>query len=88
MEYQKIINFLDNTSDQPSKFTTKDWVEINDESRGAYNTNGQIKVKTTMLKSRLCDYSDAYILDKEIMTVNNTTAADADANNIDKKVKK
>ena len=88
MEYQKIINFLDNTSDQPSKFTTKDWVEINDESRGAYNTNGQIKVKTTMLKSRLCDYSDAYILDKEIMTVNNTAAADADANNIDKKVKK
>ena len=40
----------------------KHWVEINDESRGAYNPNGQIKFKTTMLKSSLCDYSDAYIL--------------------------
>ena len=39
-------------------------VEINDESRGAYNVNSQIKFKTTMLKSSLCDYSDAYILVK------------------------
>ena len=59
MEYQKIINLLDNKSNQPSKFRTRNWVEINDESRGAYNTNTQIKFKTAMLKSSLWDFSDA-----------------------------
>ena len=44
-------------------------MEINDESRGAYNVNSQIKFKTTMLKSNLCDYSDAYILVKGTMTI-------------------
>ena len=44
MEYQKIINLLDNTSNQPSKFRTKNWVEINDESRRTYNTYSKIKV--------------------------------------------
>ena len=44
MEYQKIINLLDNTSNQPSTLRTKNWVEINDESRGTYNTNSQIKL--------------------------------------------
>ena len=39
MEYQKIRNLLDNTSNQPSKFRTKTWIEINDESRGRYNGN-------------------------------------------------
>ena len=58
MEYQKIINLLDNISKQPCKFRRKNWVEINDESRGAYNTNSQTKFKTTMLKSSLRDYSD------------------------------
>ena len=43
MEYQKIINLLDNASDQPSKFRIKNWVEINDESKGAYIVNSQIK---------------------------------------------
>ena len=77
MEYQKIMNLLDNASNQPSKFRTKNWVEINDESRGGYNVNGQIKFKTTMLKSSLCDYSDAYILVKRTITVNNTGTAAA-----------
>ena len=86
MEYQKIINLLDNASNQPSKFRTKNWVEISDESRGTYNTNTRIKSKTTMLKSSLCNYSDAYILVKGKITVNNTAAADADANNTNKKV--
>ena len=63
MEYQKIANLLDNASNQPSKFRTKNWVEINDESRRTYTGNG-IKFKTTMLKSNLCDYADAYILVK------------------------
>ena len=85
MEYQKIINLLDNASNQPPKFRTKKLVEINDESRETYNTNSQIKFKTAMLKSSLCDYSDAYILAEGTITVPNTAAADADANNTYKK---
>ena len=76
MEYQKIANLIDGTSNQPSKFRTKNWVEINDESRGTYNADSQIKFKTTMLKSSLCDYSDAYILVKRTITI---TGAGADA---------
>ena len=86
MEYQKVINLLDNTSNQPSKFRRKNWVETNDESRGTYNANSQIKFKTTILKSSLCDYSDAYILVQETIAVQNTAAADADASNVNKKV--
>ena len=56
MEYRKIINLLDNTSNQPSKFKTKNWVEINDESRGTYNKDNKIKLKTSMLRSSLCNY--------------------------------
>ena len=43
MEYQIIANLIDDTSNQPSKFRTKNWVEINDESRGRYDANSQIK---------------------------------------------
>ena len=86
MEYQKKVNLIDDISNQPSKFRTKNWVEINDESRGTYNVNSQIKFKTTMLKSSLCDYSDAYIIVKGTITVNNTDAASAAANNTNKKV--
>ena len=87
IEYQKIANLIDdNTLNQPSIFRTKNWIEINDESRGAYNVNSQIKFKTTMLKSSLCDYSDAYILVKGTITVNNTAAAGAAVNNTNKKV--
>ena len=69
MEYQKIANLLDNASNQPSKFRTKNWVEINDESRGVYTTGSDIKFKTTMLRSSLCDYADAYILVKGTITI-------------------
>ena len=69
MEYQKIANLIDETSNQQSKFRTKNWVEINDESRGTCNVNSQIKLKTTMLKSSLWDYSDAYILVKGRITI-------------------
>ena len=87
MEYQKIANLIDdNTLNQPSKFRTRNWIEINDESRGAYNVNSQIKFKTTMLKSSLYDYSDAYILVKGTISINNTAAQGAAANNTDKKV--
>ena len=86
MEYQKIANLIDDASNQPSKFKTKNWFEINDEPRGTYNINSQIKFKTTMPKSSLCDYSAAYIPVKGTITVNNTAAADSDANNTNKKV--
>ena len=65
MEHQKIANLIDDASNQHSKFSTKNWVEINHESRGTYNVNNQIKFKSTMLKSSLCDYSNVYILVKE-----------------------
>ena len=55
MEYQKIINLSDNTPNQPTKFRTKNLVEINDDLRRTYNANSQIKFKTSMLRSRLCD---------------------------------
>ena len=54
-------------TNQPSKFRTKNWVEINDDLRGTYNTNNQIKFKDSMLKSGLCDHSDADILTKGTM---------------------
>ena len=56
IEHQEIINLLDNQTTQPSKFRIKKWVEINDDSRRTYSTNSQIKFKTPMLKSNLCDY--------------------------------
>ena len=78
MEYQNIANLIDdNTLNQPSKFRKRNWVEINDESRGANNVNSQIKFKTTMLKSSLCDYSDAYILVKGTITIAEAAANDA-----------
>ena len=87
MEYQKIANLLDDaSSNQPSKFKTKNWVEVNDESRGTYNVNSQIKFKTTMLKSSLCDYSDAYIHVKGTITVDNSAVAPAAASNANRNV--
>ena len=86
MEYQKIANLIDDTPNQPSKFRTRNWVEINDESRGAYNVNSQIKFKTTMLKSSFCDYSDAYILVKGTITINGR-GADAAARQADERDK-
>ena len=86
MEYQKIADLLDTGSNQLSKFRTRNWVEINDETRGTYFPKKQIKFKTSMLRSSLCDYGDAYILVKGNVTVNNTAAAGADADNTNKKV--
>ena len=90
MEYQKIANLLDkevalNGSDKPSKFRTRNWVEKNDEIRGAYSPNKQIRFKAAMLRFSLWDYSDTCILVKGNISVNNTTAAAAGANNTNKK---
>ena len=73
IEYQKIANLLDNSSKQPSKFRTRNWVEIKDESRTTY-TGNSIKFKTTMLRSMY--YVDAYILVNGRITI---TGAEADA---------
>ena len=66
----------DSASNQPSKFRTRNWVKINDESRGTY-TGNDIRFKTTMLRSNLCDYTDAYILVKGTVTI--TGAGNDDA---------
>ena len=70
MEHQKIVNLL-NESGQSSKFRTRNWVEINDESRGNY-ANSNVKFKTTMLRSNLCDYADSSILVKGTITITAT----------------
>ena len=87
MEHQKISNMLNDASNQPSKFRTRNWVEINDEAGCIYSPNKQINFKTSMLRSILCDYGDVYILIKGNLTVNNTAEAGAAADNTNKKVK-
>ena len=82
MDYQKIVNLLDDTTNQTSKFRTRNWVEINDESPEKHD-NSNIKFKMSTIKSNLCDYSDAYIPVKGTMTIPNTVAA---VNNTNKKV--
>ena len=78
MEYQKILNLLNDSPNQPSKFRTRNWVEIYDESRVSYgddninndnnnnneddDKNNNIKFKTSMKRSSLCDYNDGDIL--------------------------
>ena len=68
MEYQKIANLLDSASNQPSKFRTRNWVEINDESRGTYTSNN-IKFKTTMLRYNLRELKQ--LLVQEMMMLRN-----------------
>ena len=76
----KLINFLGNTPYRSCRLTTKIWVETNDDAPGTYNTNSQTKLKTSMLKSILCSYSDAYILVKGMIKVRNTAGAGQSAN--------
>ena len=71
MEFQKIANFLDTTSDDKCspKFVTKKWIEVYDQSGGNYNVNKEFRIKVSMLRSDLCDYSDAYIVVNGNITV-------------------
>ena len=72
MEYQKIINLLDTAPDNVSRFITKKLIKVHDQSGNAehiYKPSKQIKFKTSMLQSDLCDYSDAYIVVKGTITV-------------------
>ena len=71
MELQKIANFQDTTSDDKDspRFITKKWIEVNDQSGEIYNVIKEIRIKTSMLRSDLCDFSDGYVVVKETNTV-------------------
>ena len=78
MEFQKLVNFLNTTSDENSerfplkdipRFVTKKWIEVEDESGGNYNVNKEIRIKRSMLRSELFDFNDAYIVEKGTITV-------------------
>ena len=62
METQKIINLLNGSDNENSKFATKKWYIIDNESNGNYSHENTIKFLTKSTESSLCDYSDAYIL--------------------------
>ena len=85
MEFQKITNFLDTTSDNKDlpTFVTKNWIKVYDQSEGNYNVNKEIRIKKSMLRSDLCDFSDAYTVVKGNITVTKkaVTADDIDAPN-------
>ena len=73
-----MINLLDDATNQPSKFITRNWVEINDESKRRYDNSNRFK--TTTIRPSLCDYSDTYILVKGTIAVPNTAAANKNIN--------
>ena len=75
-----MINLLHNTTNQPSRFKTEKWVEINDRLYGSYSTGSQIKFKASMISLILCEYKDAYILAKRTITVSNKGKASAPKN--------
>ena len=85
MEYEKIIKLLDDITNQQSKSRTRNCVEINDESRGRYD-NSCIKFKTSMIRSNLRDYSDAYILVMGTITALNTATEVTAVNNTNKQI--
>ena len=75
MEYQKTTNLLDTTSDNPPEFITKKWVKVDDQSGSAedrYKPSKQIRFKTSMLRSNICDYSDAYVVVNGNITLTKT----------------
>ena len=83
MEFQKFTNFLDITSDDKdlSKFVTKKWIEVYDQSEKNYNPNKEIRIKTSMLRSDLCDFRDAYIVNKKTLTTDDFEALNNTVNN-------
>ena len=83
MEYQKIMNLL---TIRQIKFRTKNWVKINDDTCGTYNKDIRIKFKTLMLKTSLCDYSDAYIRESGTITIDGG-GADDNARRLDERNK-
>ena len=83
MEFQKITNFLDINFDNEDlpKYVTEKWIEVYDQSQGNYDVNKEIRIKTSMLRSDLCDFSDAYIVLKgDIVVTKKAFTADATNN--------
>ena len=71
MEFQKVVNFIGTTFDDKDlpKFVTRKWIEIYDQSEGNYNVNKEIRIKTSKLRSDLCDFNDMRIVAKGDTTV-------------------
>ena len=84
MEFQKIVNLPDITSDNKDlpRFVTKKWIEVYDQSEKNYNPNKEIRIKTPMLRSDLCDFSDAYIVVKGDITVEDNNNANKGNKNL------
>ena len=84
MEFQKIINLLDITSDNKDlpKYVTKKWIEVYDRSEKSHNSNKEIIIKTPSLRSDLCDFSDAYIVAKGDITLEGNNNANKRNKNI------
>ena len=71
MEFKKIANFLHTKPDDKDlpRFFTKKWIKVHDQSEENYSVNKEIRIKTSMLRSDLCDFSDAYIVVKGNITL-------------------
>ena len=84
MEFQKIANFLDTVLDDKElpKSVTKKWIEVYDQSEENFSNSKEIRIKTSMLRSDLCDFSDAYIVVKRDITLE----GDNDANKRNKNI--
>ena len=85
MKTQKIVNLLNDIDNKNSKFATKKWYVIDSESKSNYSLENPIKFLTSLLKSNLCDYSDAYILVTGNIIVTRTIAAAAGGGNPQRK---
>ena len=83
MEFQKIVNLLDTTSDGKDlpRFVTKKWIQVYDQSEKNYSVNKEIRIKIQMLRSDLCDFNDAYIVVEGVIT-----ATDPDNAKINKSI--
>ena len=79
METKKIVNLLNSSENEYSKFATEKWYVIDSESKGGYSHHDPIKFLTKSIASSLCDYSDAYILVTGDITVTRTTVVTADS---------
>ena len=77
MQFQKLVSLYETTFDDKDspRFVTKKWIEVYDQSGGNYNVNKEIRIKTSMLRSDLCDFSDAYIVVKGVISITNPDAA-------------
>ena len=71
MEFNKINNLFGAAHDKVPRFITKKWIEVQSQSGNTYNTSKPIRFKTSMLRSDLCHYSDAYVWVKGTITVTN-----------------